>query len=112
MAAANSTGNGNKCLESSVKKVGGIEDLIELQNSPSVKENEAERDTEFSQLRKTSGSSINEFIVRNGLTVEKLPTFDHLYISELSHRVLNFQDKLHSEFVRQWRSVVTGDPNK
>ena len=112
MTIDNSAGNCNNSLESSAEKVDNIEDLIDLQSSPSVMKNETERDTECNQLRKTSGSSINEFIVRNGLTVEKLPTFDHLYISELSHRVLNFQDKMHSEFVRQWRSVVTGDPNK
>ena len=62
--------------------------------------------------RKTSGYSIHEFISRNGWNVEKLPTFDHLHISELTHGVLDFQDKIHSEFVRQWRRVVTGDPNK
>lgn len=57
--------------------------------------------------RKTSGYSIHEFISRKGWKVEKLPTFDHLPTS-----VLGFQDKIHSEFVRQWRRVVTGDPNK
>ena len=62
--------------------------------------------------RKTSGFFIHEFITRNGWNVEKLPTFHHLHISELSHGVIDFQDKMHSEFVRQWRRVVTGDPNK
>ena len=62
--------------------------------------------------RKTSGYFIHEFISRNGWNVEKLPTFHHLHISELTHGVLDFQDKMHSEFVRQWRRVVTGDPDK
>lgn len=62
--------------------------------------------------RKTSGYFIHEFISRNGWNVEKLPTFHHLHVSELTHGVLDFQDKMHSEFVRQWRRVVTGDPNK
>ena len=62
--------------------------------------------------RKTSGYFIHEFITRNGWNVEKLPTFHHLHVSELTHGVIDFQDKMHSEFVRQWRRVVTGDPNK
>ena len=62
--------------------------------------------------RKTSGYFIHEFISRNGWNVEKLPTFHHLHVSELTHGVLDFQDKMHSEFVKQWRRVVTGDPNK
>jgi len=62
--------------------------------------------------RKISGFSINEYISRNGWKVEKLPTFEHLQISDLTQGFLNIQDKVHSEFVRQWRSVVTGDPNK
>ena len=62
--------------------------------------------------RKTSGYFIHEFISRNGWNVEKLPTFHHLHVSELTHGVLDFQDTMHSEFVRQWRRVVTGDPNK
>ena len=62
--------------------------------------------------RKISGFSINEYISRNGWKVEKLPTFEHLQISDLTQGFLNIQDKVHTEFVRQWRSVVTGDPNK
>ena len=112
MAAANSIGNCNEALGSSVKKVEDVENLMDLQSSPFVSKNVPETNAESNRHRNTSGSSSNEFITRNGLKVEKLPTFDHLYISELSHKVLNFQDKMHSEFVRQWRSVVTGDPNK
>jgi hypothetical protein len=85
-----------------------------------VSQEEQDEDKEKSEInsddvfreRKTSGYSIHEFISRKGWKVEKLPTFDHLHISELTHGVLGFQDKIHSEFVRQWRRVVTGDPNK
>ena len=69
-------------------------------------------DVDLDRTRKTSGNLVQSFITRNGFKVEKLPTFHHLHISDLSHKVLDFQDKMHSEFVRQWRSVVTGDPNK
>ena len=112
MAASNSIINWDEAPESCGKKVEEVEDLMELQSSPFGDKSETEPDAETNRHRNTSGSSINEFITRNGWNVEKLPTFEHLYISELSHKVLNFQDKMHSEFVRQWRSVVTGDPNK
>ena len=76
-----------------------------------LERNDSQADQE-NRERKISGFSINEFISRNGWKVEKLPTFEHLQISDLTQSFLNIQDKVHSEFVRQWRSVVTGDPNK
>ena len=79
--------------------------LINLHGN-GTEEKETTNDNVFRE-RKTSGFSLNEFISRNGWNVEKLPTFHHIHV-----HVLDFQDKIHSEFVRQWRSVVTGDPNK
>ena len=90
-----------------------IEDVKKILVSQDEQDGEKQKsEINIDRERKTSGYSVHEFISRKGWKVEKLPTFDHLHISELTHGVLDFQDKIHSEFVRQWRRVVTGDPNK
>ena len=105
--------NYQEAINGSEREMEDVRKLKDLESEHDKEKEENEKDIEgIYRERKESGSSINEFITKNELNVEKLPTFHHLHISELSHKVLNFQDKLHSEFVRQWRSVVTGDPNK
>ena len=113
MEEIRNTSNGKEATESCGSETEDVQKILDSEGEHDEKKEENEKDIEgIFRERKTSGSSINEFITRHGWKVEKLPTFHHLHISELSHKVLDFQDKIHSEFVRQWRSVVTGDPNK
>ena len=101
-----------EAFEGSGTEIGDVDEIMNLQGEQDEEKEDENNVADNLRERKTSREKIYEFISRNGLQVDKLPTFHHLYISEISHKVLNFQDKIHSEFVRQWRSVVTGDPNK
>ena len=63
--------------------VGPANGLLESHKNNDCGNVTAEEDV--NRIRNASGNSIQSFITRNEFKVEKLPTFHHLHVSDLSH---------------------------
>ena len=46
----------------------------------------------------------------NGLTW--VGQLQHVHASEIPHKIVEIQEKLHKSILRQWRQAITGDPDK